>query len=213
MKIIDISPVISARLAVWPGDTPFSREVLFDTDQGDSLGLSKISTTLHLGAHTDAPNHYAARSDGIDRRSLNYYFGPCQVIEVKVDRGETIRPEHFEGITIRAPRVIFKTGTFPNPEKWNKDFSSLSVDLVDFLAAEKVLLVGIDTPSVDPFESKELPAHKAIHRHNMAILEGVVLDSVQPGPYYLSALPLSIQDADASPVRAVLIEGQMDQTQ
>lgn len=205
MKIIDISPIVSHQLAVWPGDTPYQREVLMDTDRGDHLGLSKITTTLHLGAHTDAPNHYASQTTGIGERSLYYYYGSCQVISVEVAPGERILPKHLGRKEIVAPRVLFKTLSFPNPHQWNEDFCSLSPELVQYLAQKHVLLVGIDTPSVDPFSCKQLLAHKAIHQQNMSILEGVVLTDVEEGVYTLSALPLRLQGADASPVRAVLI--------
>lgn len=112
----------------------------------------------------------------------------------------------MKGVKILAHRVLFKTSSFPNPNQWNSDFISLSAELVDFLAAQGVFLVGIDTPSVDLFEDKVLESHRAIYQHNMAILEGVVLEAVPEGVYTLVALPLKIEQADASPVRAILIE-------
>lgn len=205
MKIIDISPLVSESIGVWPSDTPFSREVLMSTDKGDNIGLSKVTTTLHLGAHADAPNHYAPGSEGVAERSLHYYYGPCQVITVTTKRGERIALSDLTTQDIVAPRVIFKTGSFPDANNWNDDFCSLSVELVEFLVKENVILVGIDTPSIDPIESKDLPAHQCIHKNNMAILEGLVLNEVKDGAYTLSALPLKLKDADASPVRAVLI--------
>jgi arylformamidase len=102
------------------------------------------------------------------------------------------------------PRVLFATGTYPHPEKWNSDFAALSVELIDFLHGRGVITLGIDTPSIDLFDSKDLPAHKAMLRHDMAILEGVVLKDVPEGTYELIALPLPLVGFDASPVRAVL---------
>ena len=84
-------------------------------------------------------------------------------------------------------------------------FCSLSEELVTWLADKHVLLVGIDTPSIDPFESKALEAHHKVAQYNMGILEGIVLDGVEDGLYQLSAHPLKIKDGDASPVRAVLV--------
>ena len=205
MKIIDISPIISEEIDVWPGDTPYKREVLMDVDKGDHLGLSKITTTLHLGAHTDAPNHYGKQADGMSSRSLNYYFGPCQIISTKTPKGERVLLEHLQTQEINAPRVILKTSSFLDHNNWNDDFCSLSVELINFLAQKNVLLVGIDTPSVDPISSKDLPSHHEILKHNMAILEGVILEHVEDGLYTLSALPLNLKSADASPVRAVLL--------
>lgn len=210
MKIIDISPEVSESIGVWPGDTPFRRHVLMDTDNGDHLGLSKIETTLHLGAHADAPNHYGAQSPGISERSLHYYYGPCQVIQVSTAKGERIQWEDLSTSDIQAPRVLLKTNSFPDPNHWNNDFCALSEELVVQLTKLNVLLVGIDTPSVDLFECKDLKAHKQILRSNMAILEGLVLNDVDEGLYQLVALPLKLKHADASPVRAVLIRDILD---
>lgn len=206
MKLHDLSPRISPRLAVWPGDVTFRRRVALSMAEGANLDLSSITTTLHLGSHADAPSHYGAAAPGIDAVDLSPYVGPCQVLRVAVGRGERIRPEHLTG-PVAAPRVLFHTGTFPDPEAWNTDFASLSPELIDALHAQGVVLVGIDTPSVDPFESKALESHQALLRTGVRNLEGLVLDAVPEGLYTLAALPLRIEGADASPVRAVLIEG------
>lgn len=203
--MIDISPVISSRLAVWPGDVGFSREVSLDTDQGDHLTLSSIRTTVHLGAHVDAPNHYRAAAPGIGERDLERYFGPCQVMRVSLPAGERVQPHHLTA-PVTAPRVLFHTGSFPDPESWNEDFNALSASLIDHLHALGVELVGIDTPSIDLQDDKLLAAHHAVASHDMAILEGIVLTQVEAGLYTLCALPLRIEGADASPVRAVLFE-------
>ena len=206
MKIHDISPLISPRLAVWPGDVAFRRRVALSMAKGSNLDLSSVTTTLHLGAHADAPSHYAAGAQGMDAVDLTPYFGPCQVLRVPVNRGERILPLHLKA-DIAAPRLLFHTGTFPDPETWNTDFASLSPELIEHLHAVGVLLVGLDTPSVDPFESKALESHQALARTGMRNLEGLVLDAVPEGLYTLAALPLKIEGADASPLRAVLIEG------
>lgn len=191
-------------MAVFPGDTPFQEDFLMSTDKGQHLTLSKITTTVHLGAHTDAPNHYAPKSDGIEKRSLDYYLGSAQVIEVQIPRGKRIQVQDLKNKKIEAPRVLFKTLSFPNPNKWTDDFNSLSAELVQYLADQKVVLVGIDTPSIDPSDDKILESHTSVHKNNMAILEGIVLDEVSEGTYELIALPLKIAGADASPVRAIL---------
>lgn len=204
-SIIDISPAISSKLAVFPGDTPFSRDVQLDTKKGDLFTLSSLNTTVHLGAHTDAPNHYHADGVGIDQRSLNFYLGPCQVIEVSLQRNERILPEHLNHKEINQRRVLFKTNSFPDPNKWNDDFNALSPQLIEYLQTKNVILVGIDTPSVDLANDKELLTHTQIYKNDMAILEGIILKEVDVGSYQLIALPLKIVDGDASPVRAVLL--------
>jgi arylformamidase len=200
--IYDISPPISERLRVWPGDTPPGREVLLDMKRGDNLTLSTLRSTVHVGAHADAPSHYGAEAPAIDDRSLDYYLGPCQVIRVPAPPGSAIRPEQVR-TPIQAERVLFATGTF-EPERFNEDFAALSVELVENLHGQGVTLIGVDTPSVDLFHSKDLPVHQTFLKHDMAILEGLVLKDVPERIYELIALPLNLVGFDASPVRAVL---------
>lgn len=194
------------RTAVFPGDVSFQQKIALDFKKGDHLNLSAIETTLHIGAHADSSSHYHADGKDVTDRSLEAYFGDCQVIEVQIARGERLNIADLRNQKILAPRVLFKTRSFPNPEHWNSDFNSLSAELIDFLARQKVILVGIDTPSVDPETSKDLPSHQALWRSQMAVLEGIILEAVPEGLYKLIALPLKIENADASPVRAILIE-------
>lgn len=205
-KIIDITPVIRSDMAVFPGDTSFSRKIALDMKNGDNLTLSAIETTLHLGAHTDAPNHYAKNGGSIEGVALDIYLGPAQVIEVQCSPGKRIKVADLVEKQIITARVLFKTLSFPDPYKWNSDFMSLSAELIDYLKQQGVKLVGIDTPSIDLADDKILESHSAVARNDMAILEGIVLENVKEGLYDLIALPLPIKGADASPVRAILLK-------
>ncbi|MCB9839110.1 MAG: cyclase family protein [Phycisphaeraceae bacterium] len=202
-RIIDISPAVSPRLAVWPGDTPLSREVLSDIGRGDAVTLSSIHATAHLGAHADAPNHYVRGGEDIAARALGFYLGACQVIAAPVARGARVGFDDLRD-EITESRVLFATGTFPDPDAWNDDFAGVEPALIDDLADRGVRTIGIDTPSVDVLGSDGFPAHDAVARRDMAILEGLILTGVAPGRYELIALPLKLEGFDASPVRAVL---------
>lgn len=206
IEYFDISPMVTEKLAVFPGDQPFARKVSMSFSQGDHLELSQITTTLHLGSHADAPSHYDHQGESIGTRSLEPYLGPCEVKKVEgLTSGERIQLTHLSSWVPRAPRVLFRTDSFVDPYVWRDDFNSLSPKLVEWLAAHNVMTVGIDTPSVDPAHSKVLESHKAIAKAKMAILEGVILTEVPDGLYQLIALPLRLQGCDASPVRAILI--------
>ncbi len=200
--IYDLSPPISPELAVWPGDTPPSREVLTEIDDGDNIRLSTLRATVHLGAHADAPNHYTASGVSIDKVALEPYLGPAQVIRLACEPASTIRPDQLPPID--APRLLIDTGTFADPNRWTDDFAVPAPETIDFLAAAGVMLIGLDSPSVDPAKSKDLPAHQRLAANNMANLEGLALAHVPEGVYQLSALPLPLVGFDGSPVRAVL---------
>jgi arylformamidase len=137
------------------------------------------------------------------------------VVRVEASLGELVTPAMVRDVLQSGPfaapdglpdaaRILIATGTYPNPLEFRRDFAALSPDLIDWLADAGVILVGIDTPSIDPADSKELPAHEAVRRHDLNILEGVVLDAVPLGLYELIALPLRLTEFDGSPVRAVL---------
>lgn len=204
--IYDLSPVISPRLKVWPGDSPPSREILLDQANGETITLSTLRATVHLGSHVDGPNHYGLGQPGVDSWPLDRFVGPCRVVRVSLPPGDLIRPEHLEGTPIDHPRVLLATGSNPDPESWREDFNALSPEVVDWLGDRGVQLVGLDTPSVDPFPSKRLPAHHRFLARGMTILEGLVLANVPEGAYELIALPLRLEGFDGSPVRAILRE-------
>ncbi|MDA8793172.1 cyclase family protein [Bacteriovoracaceae bacterium] len=205
-EIIDISPPISSTSPVFPGDTSFCKEELLSFEKGNHLTLSTIRTTTHIGAHADAPIHYHANGITIEQRNLEYYLGPVNVLDAGHVKNCRILPEHINNDLITTNRVLFKTQSFPHNGPWQNNFTSLSPEIINLLAEKNVKTVGIDTPSVDPANSKELETHRNIFTHNMAILEGIDLDQVEPGEYFLNALPLKIKKGDASPVRAVLLK-------
>ncbi len=205
--LYDISPAISAELAVWPQDTAASREVLLDMHRGDNITLSTLRATVHLGAHADAPSHYGEDAPSIEQRPLELYVGPCRVVRVEAARGTRVTlgmVDAAAGEPVRAERVLIATGTYPDPTRFNRDFAALVPELVDGLHQRGTRLIGVDTPSVDLFDSKDLPAHRRFLANDMAILETLVLRDVPPGEYELLALPLRLVGFDASPVRAVL---------
>jgi len=201
--LYDLSPRISPALAVWPGDTPPSREVIQDLARGDTVTLSTLRATVHLGAHADAPSHYGAGAPAMEDRPLELYLGECQVMRVPGKRGALVTAEMLSG-AVTAPRVLLATGTAPDASVFNRDFAALAPELVDHLHEQGVRLIGVDTPSVDPSDSKTLPAHHRFLAHDMGILEGLALAGVPEGRYELIALPLRLVGFDASPVRAVL---------
>jgi arylformamidase len=210
--LFDITPPITSSLAVWPGDTPPVREVLLDMHKGDIVTLSALCSTVHLGAHADGPSHYGVDAPAIDERSLDYYLGPAQVVRVAVPRGERVtcemldaaQPQQSRAVPSPVSRILIATGTYPDPVDWNEDFAALAPELIDALHERGVKTIGIDTPSVDLFASKDLPAHQRFLANDMAILEGLMLQDVPAGVYELIALPLKLVGFDASPVRAVL---------
>lgn len=202
-RIIDISPRIRSGFPVWPGDTPFSVAWPVRMDAGAPCNVAALTTTPHVGAHADGPLHFQPDGAPVGELDLTPYLGRCRVVDVT--GASVVDDEAVFGMELSgAKRVLFKTGTFPDPEQWNNDFAYLDPGLVRRLGKTGVMLVGIDTPSVDAFDSKDLPSHHTLLELGMRNLEGLDLSMVQAGEYELIALPLRLVDVDSSPVRAVL---------
>lgn len=202
-RIWDISPTLSAATPVWPGDTPFATETTWHIEPGCPVKVSKVTMSTHTGAHCDAPSHYDENGLAIDAVALDAYIGACRVIDCTgVD---IVKPEHLRHALANLPaRVLIRTYRKVPLTEWDPAFATIASDTIDLLAGHGAVLIGIDTPSLDPQESKTLDAHHAVRRHKMAILEGIILDQIEPGDYELIALPLKLHGMDASPVRAIL---------
>jgi arylformamidase len=201
--LYDISPLLNPGLPVWPGDTPFSVRLTASLAAGGGANVSAFSTTTHVGSHADAPFHTEPGGLTIDRLSLEAFLGPCRVLQVPPV--PLLGPEHLPAAAEGdPPRLLLKTGSVADRSRFPERFSALSPELARDLARRGLLLVGLDTPSVDPPGSEDLPAHHALAGSGVVILEGLVLDDVPPGLYELIALPLKLAGLDASPVRAVL---------
>ncbi len=203
-KLWDISPPLSPATPVWPGDTPFQQETAWQMGEHCPVNVGRITLSPHTGAHADAPLHYAADGAPIGAVSLEPYLGPCRVIHC-IGASPLVEPHHIEhALAGIPPRVLLRTYARAPLDHWDSAFCAVSHLTIALLAAHGVKLVGIDTPSLDPQESKTMDAHRAVRRHHLAILEGLVLDDVPAADYELIALPLRFAGLDASPVRAVL---------
>lgn len=204
MKIYDISQVIRTGIPVWPGDSEFTLERTWSLDMNCPVNVSKLTLSTHTGTHADAPMHYGDGGADIAEVSLVPYIGAAHVVNA-IGVGSIIKPQHIEDqLPERIERVLVRSfDSYPH-DVWPDGFSAFHADTIHMLASKGCILIGIDTPSVDPESSKDLPSHMAIKSHGMAILEGLVLSDIVAGVYELIALPLKIAEGDASPVRAIL---------
>ncbi len=204
-KLWDISPPISTDSPLFPGDTAYSQQWTATLAPGCPVNISAITMSPHIGAHADAPLHYGAEAPSIGQVDLLPYLGPCRVIHA-IGRGPLIRPEHLNhAIAALPPRVLVRTCS-QAPTAWSPEFSAFAPETITWLADLGVRLIGIDSQSVDPADSKTLDSHQQLLRLDLRVLENLVLDDIAAGDYELIALPLKLMHADASPVRAVLRE-------
>lgn len=203
-RLWDISPPVYADSPVFPGDHPTEIGWTFRIGPGCPVNVAELTFSAHVGSHADAPLHFADGERTAGELPLEPYLGRCVVVHAI-----GARPQVGWDVLARAEgaeRVLVRTYEAAPVDRWEPAFAAIDPDSLSRLAASGTRLIGTDAASLDPAESKELPAHMAAHRGDVRILENLVLDDVDEGEYELIALPLKLVTADAAPVRAVLRE-------
>ncbi|PKO65997.1 MAG: arylformamidase [Betaproteobacteria bacterium HGW-Betaproteobacteria-16] len=203
-KLWDISPPVHARSPVFPGDTAYSQQWVASIGPGCPVNVSAITLSPHVGAHADAPLHYDPEGVAIGSVDLDAFIGPCRVIHA-IGCGPLVKPEHIaHAMDGLPPRVLLRVYEQMPKDQFDNALPAFAPETVMLLADHGVKLIGIDSASIDPADSKALDSHQVIRQRGLRVLENLLLDDVPEGDYELIALPLKLTTADASPVRAVL---------
>ena len=203
-RLWDISPPVHPGSPVFPGDTPYQQQWAAQIAPGCPVNVSTLTLSPHVGAHADAPLHYDPAGDPIGAVSLVPYLGPCRDIHAIGTRPLVTFDDIAHRLEGLPPRVLVRTYAHMPVDRWDGELAAFAPETIERLADLGVQLVGIDTASIDPADSKTLDSHQVIRRRGLRVLENLVLDEVPEGDYELIALPLKLATADASPVRAVL---------
>ncbi len=202
-RLWDISPPVAPGVPVFPGDAEFALRWSWTMSADCPVNVSTLTLSPHTGAHADAPLHYSADGAPVGALALEPYLGACRVVHA-IGCGPLVQWQHLaHALQGLPPRVLVRTYQRA-PTAWDPALAAFAPELVERLADAGVLLVGIDTASIDPSLSKTLPSHQVVRRRGLRVLENLLLDEVPEGDYELIALPLKLMTADASPVRAVL---------
>jgi arylformamidase len=206
-RLWDISPSVDALTPVFPGDTAYQQAWVAQMGPTCPVNVSALTLSPHLGAHADAPLHYDPNGAAIGVLDLQPFIGPCRIIHA-IACGPLIWPQHLahalHTATPLPPRVLVRTYAHMPQRQWDAALTGFAPDTVALLADLGVVLIGIDTASIDPASSKTLDSHQVIRQRGLRVLENLVLDDIPEGDAELIALPLKLTTADASPVRAVL---------
>lgn len=203
---IDISAPLHNGMVVWPGDAPFERSLSLQIATGGPCNLSQISSTVHIGTHMDAPLHYLPLGGGMETMPITASIGRARVIEIH--DSECVRIAELEPCRLaKGERVLFKTRNSAPGWKTNhfqEKYIFIPPESARYLAQRGVQTVGVDYLSVGAFESGGPETHRILLEAGIWIIEGLILQDVEPGEYELVCLPLKIIGADGAPARAVL---------
>jgi len=201
--LYDVTRPVRSGMPVWPGDAPCCVRWTSRTEEGDAANVAELRMSAHTGTHADGPFHLCADGVRIGAAPLEAFVGPALLVDAR-DREALDEEWAHEVLAMQPERLLVRTGAWSDPDVFPTRFATPTEGAARLLAEAGVLLLGTDAPSVDPYDSDDLPAHRVLCAAGVAILENLLLDGVPSGAWELIALPLRLEEADASPVRAVL---------
>jgi arylformamidase len=207
-RVYDISVVLGEESIDYPGDTSYSRELIWTIKDTGICDLSKLTMSAHSGTHVDSPAHFIPGGKTVDQYSVTDFILPAQV--VKIEDKEAIRPRELENLQIeRGDALLFKTENSRQGRSrsgvFSEEFVHLSLEAADLCVEKEVGLVGIDYITIERYGDNAFPVHRKLLGNNLVVLEGIDLSEVPPGRYILICLPLKIKGCESSPVRAILL--------
>ena len=190
-KIYDISQEVFS-CAVYPGDPRPEKQIVYSTGAGDLYNLTSFAMCAHNGTHVDAPFHFLHNGKTVDQMDLSTFVGECYVAR---HEGDVIAAD-AEDILKKADgaeRVLIAGK------------ATVTAEAAEVFASGRIKLLGNEGQTVGP-EAAPMQVHLILLRRGIALLEGIVLDEVPEGRYFLSAAPLNLSGADGAPCRAYLIQ-------
>jgi len=191
MKIYDISQEVFS-CAVYPGDPKPEKQTVYSTGAGDLYNLSFFAMCAHNGTHVDAPFHFLHDGKTVDQIDLSHFVGDCFVARHEGD----VTAADAENILKKADGAerILIAGN-----------ATVTIEAAEVFAAGGIKLLGNEGQTVGP-ENAPMQVHLILLRREIALLEGIVLQGIPEGQYFLSAAPLNLGGADGAPCRAYLID-------
>lgn len=206
MKIYDLSVSIYTGMLKWPDDPGVSITQAASMKNGKHYNIARLTCGTHVGTHIDAPYHVTEAGKTVDQLSLYELIGKALVVQMNAD---SITAEELRTVDMRTyKRILFKTrnSDLLKTETFNPEYVSLDYSAAELLVHQGVRVIGIDYLSVEAFESETHVVHKLLTENDMIIIESLDLSNVEPGAYFLIALPLKLKNCDGAPARVVLIE-------
>lgn len=194
--IFDISQEIFSS-DVYPGDTiPNKKEILsLKKSNPDKCNLTEFVLGSHTGTHLDAPCHFVADGKDIEHVELDKCIGKCLVVALEEICHENVEQWRKKGIC----RILFKNG------------KKLTIQEAEYLIKAGCECVGVECNTVG-VDAQNEKVHKILLLNEMVIIEGLRMEHVPEGEYFVSALPLKMKDLDGSPIRAILWKNDMEES-
>jgi arylformamidase len=205
--MIDISMPLNAELPIWPLSPGFQVESRLSLERGDEANVSTLMMDMHTGTHVDAPRHFIADGAELEPMGLEPFVGIADVVDlgdiraIDADALEAVVPADAERVLLRTRNSTVEGF---RREPFRPEYAAITPDGASWLAHRELILVGVDYLSVQLFDDPP-DAHTTLLGASICLLEGLVLNHVQPGRYLLVCLPLRLEGVEAAPARAILL--------
>lgn len=206
MKIHDISWPLSSATTSYKDKKTISFESLKNFEH-HHVRETLLTLSTHSGTHIDAPSHFLAEGKTIEQVPISSTVGPCKVFDLSAIK-EGISRKDLEELPINENDIIlFKTrnSKYSPTDSFNPNFVYLTLSGAQYLAACNIRAVGIDYLGIERNQEGHA-THTTLFNNNITIIEGLRLDAIAAGSYFLCCLPLKIIGIEAAPARAILIE-------
>lgn len=205
----DLTIPVGADTPRYPGDRAPQLVQEKHLRRGDGYTATRATMSVHAGTHLDAPAHFLPDGRTVDQLDLDSLFVPARVVQIP-DHVTLVEEEHLQGISLQSGEALLlrtsntTRGLLGTPA-FDPSYVALAPSAGHWLVKRGAVLAGIDYLSIEPPDDQDFPVHKILLGGGVGVLENVDLSGVTPGRYTLCCLPLRLQGAEASPVRAVLM--------
>jgi arylformamidase len=205
MTLYDVTLPLREGMVAFPGDPPFRREPVLERSRGDPCEVARLTLGSHLGTHVDPPSHYLEGGATVDRIPLEALMGPGVVLDLR-GMARVDRPALERSPLGDECRVLLKTdnGSLLVGDAFTEDYVHLTEDGAQYLVERGVVLVGIDAPSIEAYQSPGARVHKTLMSAGVVILEGIDLRAVPAGACHVICLPLRVEGGDGAPARVII---------
>lgn len=210
MNVIDISWQLSSEMTTYKNRGGFQLKEIKDI-KAENVRESELTINVHTGTHIDAPSHFLRDGKAIDQMPLGQVVGPCKVLDL-TEVETSISDNDLENRDVIAGDILlFKTqnSSYPEIGLFNTSFVYLDESGAKYLAQKQVRAVGIDYLGIERDQAGH-ETHKALFGASITVIEGLRLEHVEPGGFFLMCLCLALKDCEASPARALLLPSGID---
>ncbi|ANW98331.1 kynurenine formamidase KynB [Thermoclostridium stercorarium subsp. thermolacticum DSM 2910] len=206
-RMIDVTRPIFTNMTVWPGDDSVLIERVSSILNGNKANISNIHACVHSGTHVDAPLHFIPDGKSVDRLDISLFTGTVLVIDAENEKH--ITEKFLKLFSIKGCKAVFFKTSYSGlslDEPFDANYTAVEPDAAEYLVGLGVKVVGIDTLSVEKYDTNDFTVHKTLLRNEVLIVEGLCLKDVIPGKYKYICMPALIKDSDGAPARVVLIQ-------